>query len=112
VVEASEVLIPQYEADLTIQERNHAIAQGSRQAGYIVAGLMTLMFIVVMHVDNFRIAYSRPARPGDPPGHRGHGHADLLDHRPDHPEACGGVRWKPGGDQDAAGAPLCLRVPK
>jgi hypothetical protein len=60
VVEASEVLIPQYEADLTIQERNHAIAQGSRQAGYIVAGLMTLMFIVVMHVDNFRIAYSRP----------------------------------------------------
>jgi hypothetical protein len=60
VVEASEVLIPQYEADLTIQERNHAIAQGSRQAGYIVAGLMTLMFIVVMHVDNFRSAYSHP----------------------------------------------------
>jgi hypothetical protein len=60
VVEATEVLIPQYEADLTIQERNHAIAQGSRQAGYIVAGLMTLMFIVVMHVDNFRTAYSHP----------------------------------------------------
>jgi hypothetical protein len=60
VVEATEVLIPQYEADLTIQERNHAIAQGSRQAGYIVAGLMTFMFIVVMHVDNFRAAYSLP----------------------------------------------------
>ena len=60
VAEATEVLIPQYEADLTIQERNHAIAQGSRQAGYIVAGLMTLMFVVVMHVDNFRAAYSRP----------------------------------------------------
>jgi hypothetical protein len=60
VVEATEVLIPQYEGDLTIQERNHAIAQGSRQAGYIVAGLMTFMFIIVMHVDNFRAAYSRP----------------------------------------------------
>jgi hypothetical protein len=60
VVEATEVLIPQYESDLTIQERNHAIAQGSRQAGYIVAGLMGFMFIVVMHVDNFRAAYSRP----------------------------------------------------
>jgi Flp pilus assembly protein TadB len=60
VTEAMEVLIPQYEADLTIQERNYAIAQGSRQAGYIVAGLMTLMFIVVMHVDNFRAAYSLP----------------------------------------------------
>jgi hypothetical protein len=60
VIEATEVLIPQYEADLTLQERNHAIAQGSRQAGYIVAGLMTFMFIVVMHVDNFRAAYSRP----------------------------------------------------
>jgi len=60
VIEATEVLIPQYEADLTIQERNHAIAQGSRQAGYIVAGLMAFMFIVVMHVDNFRAAYSRP----------------------------------------------------
>lgn len=60
VVEATEVLIPQYESDLTIQERNHAIAQGSRQAGYIVAGLMALMFLVVMHVDNFRAAYSRP----------------------------------------------------
>jgi hypothetical protein len=60
VVEATEVLIPQYEADLTLQERNHAIAQGSRQAGYIVAGLMGFMFIVVMHVDNFRAAYSLP----------------------------------------------------
>jgi Flp pilus assembly protein TadB len=60
VIEATEVLIPQYESDLTIQERNHAIAQGSRQAGYIVAGLMGFMFIVVMHVDNFRAAYSRP----------------------------------------------------
>ncbi len=60
VVEATEVLIPQYESDLTIQERNHAIAQGSRQAGYIVGGLMALMFVVVMHVDNFRAAYSRP----------------------------------------------------
>lgn len=60
VVEATEVLIPQYESDLTLQERNHAIAQGSRQAGYIVAGLMAFMFIVVMHVDNFREAYSRP----------------------------------------------------
>jgi Flp pilus assembly protein TadB len=60
VVEATEVLIPQYEADLTLQERNHAIAQGSRQAGYIVAGLMAFMFVVVMHVDNFRAAYSRP----------------------------------------------------
>lgn len=60
VIEATEVLIPQYEADLTIQERNHAIAQGSRQAGYIVAGLMAFMFVVVMHVDNFRAAYSRP----------------------------------------------------
>ncbi|TMC04567.1 MAG: hypothetical protein E6J41_24545 [Chloroflexi bacterium] len=60
VVEAAEVLIPQYEADLTLQERNHAIAQGSRQAGYIVAGLMGFMFIVVMHVDTFRDAYSRP----------------------------------------------------
>ncbi|HYW25161.1 MAG TPA: hypothetical protein VE953_13425 [Terriglobales bacterium] len=60
VVEATEVLIPQYDADLTLQERNHAIAQGSRQAGYIVAGLMTFMFVVVMHVDNFRTAYSRP----------------------------------------------------
>jgi hypothetical protein len=60
VVEATEVLIPQYESDLTLQERNHAIAQGSRQAGYIVAGLMTFMFAVVMHVDNFRAAYSRP----------------------------------------------------
>jgi Flp pilus assembly protein TadB len=60
VVEASEVLIPQYESDLTLQERNHAIAQGSRQAGYIVAGLMAFMFVVVMHVDNFRVAYSRP----------------------------------------------------
>jgi Flp pilus assembly protein TadB len=60
VVEATEVLIPQYESDLTLQERNHAIAQGSRQAGYIVAGLMAFMFVVVMHVDNFREAYSRP----------------------------------------------------
>jgi hypothetical protein len=60
VIEATEVLIPQYEADLTIQERNHAIAQGSRQAGYIVAGLMAFMFVVVMHVDNFRAAYARP----------------------------------------------------
>src|SRR5262249_2305674 len=60
VVEANEVLLPQYEADLTIQERNHAIAQGSRQAGYIVAGLMAFMFVVVMHVDNFRAACSRP----------------------------------------------------
>ena len=60
VVEATGVLIPQYESDLTIQERNHAIAQGSRQAGYIVGGLMALMFVVVMHVDNFRAAYSRP----------------------------------------------------
>jgi hypothetical protein len=60
VVQATEVLIPQYESDLTLQERNHAIAQGSRQAGYIVAGLMAFMFIVVMHVDNFRAAYSRP----------------------------------------------------
>jgi hypothetical protein len=60
VIEATEVLIPQYEADLTLQERNHAIAQGSRQAGYIVAGLMGFMFIVVMHVDNFRATYSRP----------------------------------------------------
>ena len=60
VTEATEVLIPQYEADLTIQERNHAIAQGSRQAGYIVAGLMTLMFVVVMRVENFRSAYARP----------------------------------------------------
>jgi hypothetical protein len=60
VIEATEVLIPQYESDLTLQERNHAIAQGSRQAGYIVAGLMGFMFVVVMHVDNFRAAYSRP----------------------------------------------------
>jgi len=60
VIEATEVLIPQYEADLTLQDRNHAIAQGSRQAGYIVAGLMGFMFIVVMHVDNFRAVYSRP----------------------------------------------------
>ena len=60
VTEASEVLVPQYEADLSLQERNHAIAQGSRQAGYIVACLMGLMFLVVMRVDNFRTAYSRP----------------------------------------------------
>jgi hypothetical protein len=60
VIEATDVLIPQYDADLTIQERNHAIAQGSRQAGYIVGGLMTLMFLLVMHVDNFRAAYARP----------------------------------------------------
>jgi Flp pilus assembly protein TadB len=60
VIEATEVLIPQYEADLTIQERNHAVAQGSRQAGYIVGGLMTFMFLVVMHVDNFRNAYAKP----------------------------------------------------
>ncbi len=60
VTEASEVLIPQYESDLTIQERNHAIAQGSRQASYIVAGLMALMFVVVMHVENFRAVYARP----------------------------------------------------
>jgi Flp pilus assembly protein TadB len=60
VAEATEVLIPQYDADLALQERNHAIAQGSRQAGYIVACLMGLMFLVVMRVDNFRAAYSRP----------------------------------------------------
>ena len=60
VTEATEVLIPQYDADLALQERNHAIAQGSRQAGYIVASLMGLMFLVVMRVDNFRSAYSRP----------------------------------------------------
>jgi Flp pilus assembly protein TadB len=60
VTEATEVLIPQYDADLALQERNHAIAQGSRQAGYIVACLMGLMFLVVMRVDNFRAAYSRP----------------------------------------------------
>jgi hypothetical protein len=60
VNEAADVLIPQYEGDLTIQERNHAIAQGSRQASYIVAGLMTFMFITVMRVDNFRDVYSRP----------------------------------------------------
>jgi Flp pilus assembly protein TadB len=60
VTEATEVLIPQYDADLALQERNHAIAQGSRQAGYIVACLMGLMFLVVMRVDNFRSAYSRP----------------------------------------------------
>jgi Flp pilus assembly protein TadB len=60
VTEAVEVLIPQYEADLGLQERNHAIAQGSRQAGYIVAFLMGLMFLIVMRVDNFRAAYARP----------------------------------------------------
>ncbi len=60
VAEAAEVLVPQYEADLSLQERNHAIAQGSRQAGYIVAGLMAFMFVVVMHVENFRAVYSRP----------------------------------------------------
>lgn len=60
VSEAAEVLIPQYEADLTLQERNHAVAQGARHAGYIVAGLMTLMFLYVMRVDNFRAAYTRP----------------------------------------------------
>jgi len=42
VTEATEVLVPQYDADLGLRDRNHAIAQGSRQAGYIVAGLMTL----------------------------------------------------------------------
>jgi len=61
VAEATEVLIPQYESDLTIQERDHAIAQGARQAGYIVGGLMALMFAVVMRVDSFRAAYAAPA---------------------------------------------------
>jgi hypothetical protein len=60
VTEATEVLIPQYDGDLSLQDRNHAIAQGARQAGWIVACLMAVMFLVVMHVDNFRTAYSRP----------------------------------------------------
>ena len=60
VTEATEVLIPQYDGDLGLQDRNHAIAQGARQAGLIVGCLMALMFLVVMRVDNFRSAYARP----------------------------------------------------
>lgn len=58
VAEATEVLIPQYEADLVLQERNLAIAAGARTAAYIVAGIMACVFLAVMRVDNFRDAYS------------------------------------------------------
>lgn len=61
VQEAAEVLIPQYEADLVLQERNFAVATGARTAAYIVAAIMGVVFLAVMRVENFREAYATPA---------------------------------------------------
>jgi Flp pilus assembly protein TadB len=57
VEQAKEILIPQLEDDLRIQERNYAAMVGGRTSSLIVAGLMVATLIAVMHVDSLRTAY-------------------------------------------------------
>jgi hypothetical protein len=54
---AEKVLIPQYEQDLQIQRRNHAIAAGSRQSAFMVVLLMAVMFLFVMGNQSLRRPY-------------------------------------------------------
>jgi len=57
---ATEVLIPQYEADLLLQDRNQAVAAGTRTGAYVVGIVMGVAFLAVMRVDSFRVAYATP----------------------------------------------------
>ncbi|HEX4216179.1 MAG TPA: hypothetical protein VIA06_22895 [Candidatus Dormibacteraeota bacterium] len=45
---ADRVLVPQYERDLQVQQRNHATAAGARQVAFICVFLMAFMFVFVM----------------------------------------------------------------
>jgi Flp pilus assembly protein TadB len=54
---AARVLVPQYERDLEIQRRNHAIAAGARQSAFIVVFLMVVMLLFVMGNQVLRAPY-------------------------------------------------------
>jgi Flp pilus assembly protein TadB len=54
---AARVLVPQYERDLEIQRRNHAIAAGARQSAFIVVFLMVVMLLFVMSNQALRGPY-------------------------------------------------------
>lgn len=60
VLQATEVLIPQYVEDLELQDKNLSIAAGARAGSYIVVLIMGVIFLAVMRVDAFREAYSTP----------------------------------------------------
>jgi hypothetical protein len=58
---ADKVLVPQYERDLQIQQRTHAIAAGARQSAFIVVFLMSVMLVFIMGDGSLRAAYESVA---------------------------------------------------
>ncbi|MGI8562732.1 MAG: type II secretion system F family protein [Candidatus Dormibacter sp.] len=60
VLQATQVLIPQYMEDLELQDKNLSIAAGARVGSYIVVLIMGVIFLAVMRVDSFREAYATP----------------------------------------------------
>jgi hypothetical protein len=54
---ADKVLVPQYERDLQVQQRNHATAAGARQVAFICVFLMAFMFAFVMSDGSLRGPY-------------------------------------------------------
>lgn len=64
IEQAREVLIPQLEDDLALQEKNYAAIVGGRTSGLIVAGLMLVTLFMVMHVGTLRAAYLTPVGQG------------------------------------------------
>ncbi len=60
VLQATQVLIPQYVEDLELQDKNLSIAAGARVGSYIVVLIMGVIFLAVMRVDSFREAYATP----------------------------------------------------
>jgi hypothetical protein len=58
IEQAQKILIPQYDHDLHIQAQNQAALAGGRQNGLIVIMVMSIAFVIVMHVPSLRVAYS------------------------------------------------------
>ena len=58
---ADRVLVPQYERDIQIQQRTHAIAAGARQSAFIVVFLMSVMLLFIMGDASLRSAYESVA---------------------------------------------------
>lgn len=54
---ASRVLLPQYERDLEVRRRTHAIAAGARQSAFIVVLLMLIMYAFVLGNGALRAPY-------------------------------------------------------
>lgn len=54
---ATKVLLPQYERDLEVRRRTHAIAAGARQSAFIVVLLMLIMYVFVLSNTAMRAPY-------------------------------------------------------